>query len=196
MSDERAPDIRRLLSDLADKMPMSEAEFRYRVEPLRADREAAVPLLLDLLGGEPSVRGVAAAALHEIAMPADASVLTEAFRDPKRSEDDRAEIAQVLTGVAADQLEKLLEPEEIHYLSLLSIETLLDRLRDRAGMAQVVELYRGSSPRERRALLDAIFVATARPHAQVRLGAALDPLFPHESDGALRTLMIQRVADR
>jgi hypothetical protein len=196
MSDERAPDIRRLLSDLADKMPMSEAEFRYRLEPLRSIREAAVPLLLDLLGGEPSVRSVAAAALHEIATPADAPVLAEAFRDPKRSEDARAEIAQVLTGVAADQLERLLEPEEIHYLSLLSIETLLDRLRDRAGMAQVVELYRASSPGERRALLDAIFVATARPHAQVRLGAALDPLFPHERDEALRALMIQRVTDR
>jgi hypothetical protein len=196
MSDDRAPDIRRLLTDLAGKMPMSEAEFHYRVEPLRAARDEAVPLLLDLLGDEPSVHGMAAAALHEIATPADASVLTEAFRDPKRSEHARAEIAQVLTGVAADQLERLLEPEEIHYLSLLSIDTLLDRLRDRAGMAQVVELYRGSSPRERRALLDAILVATARPHAQVRLGVALDPLFPHESDEALRALMIQRVADR
>jgi hypothetical protein len=196
MSDDRVPDIRRLLSDLADRMPMSEAEFRYRVEPLRAARETAVPLLLDLLGGESSVHGMAAAALHEIATPADTQTLTKAFRDPKRSERARAEIAQVLTGVAADQLERLLEPEEIRYLSLLSIDTLLDRLRDRTGMAQVVELYRGSPPGERRALLDAISVATARPHAQVRLGTALDPLFPHESDEALRTLMIQRVADR
>ncbi len=63
-------------------------------------------------------------------------------------------------------------------------------------MAQVVELYRGSSPSERRALLDAIAEATNRPSARIRLGAALDPLFPEEPDESLRASMIRRLADR
>ncbi len=51
-------------------------------------------------------------------------------------------------------------------------------------------------PSERRALLDAIAEATNRPNARVRLGAALDPLFPEEPDASLRASMIRRVADR
>src|SRR5205823_398130 len=113
-----------------------------------------------------------------------------------RSEPARAEIAQLITAVAADRIEELLDPRELHYLSLLSIDTLLDRLRERAGMTQVVDLYRGSARRERRALLDAITSATEKPRARVRLGSALDPLFLHENDESLRALMIRRVAAR
>ncbi|MGH7897203.1 MAG: hypothetical protein ACREQQ_04575, partial [Candidatus Binatia bacterium] len=49
---------------------------------------------------------------------------------------------------------------------------------------------------ERRALLDAIDIATRRPRSKVRLGGAFDPLFTHESDEGLRLLMIQRLAER
>jgi hypothetical protein len=196
MNDDLKVDVRQFLSGLGDQMPMSEAEFRYRVEPLRAQREPTIRALLDLIGDEAPLRDLAVAALHELATPAEADLLADAFRDPRRSAGSRAEIGQVLSAIAADHLERLLSPEEIHHLSLLSIETLLSRMRDRAGLSQVVELYRGSSRRERRALLDAIGVATRLPRAQVRLGAALDPLFSHESDGALRELMIRRLAER
>lgn len=196
MSEETAVTVRTLLAEIAARMPLSEAEFRYRIEPLRARREDAVHVLIELLGADPSLHGLAVSALHELVAPADSGSLIAAFRDAQRTEQARAEIGQLITAVAADRIEALLDPREIHYLSLLSIDTLLDRLRDRAGMAQVVELYRGSSRRERRALLDAISAATERPRARVRLGAAFDPLFVHENDESLRALMIRRVAGR
>lgn len=195
MSQDRVQDVRRLLSELGGQMPMSEAEFRYRVEPLRLERENSVRALIDLLD-EAATHDLAVSALHEIAGPSDADLLVSGFRDADRSERARAEIAQVLTAVAADQLHRWLSAEEIQCLSLLSINTLLERLRDRAGLEQVIELYRGSARSERRALLDAVGVATQRPRARLRLGAALDPLFSHEPDEALRALMIRRVAER
>lgn len=196
MSEDSDATVRRVLSELAERMPMSEAEFRYRIEPLRALRETAVGALLDLLGAESPLQTLAGPVLHELATPADTQALRSAFRDSKRPERARAEIAQVLTGVASDRLDELLEPEEIHYLSLLSIDTLLERLRDRTGMARVSELYRNSSRRERRALVDAISAATVRPHAPLRLGDALDALFPHEIDEGIRALMIRLVSER
>ena len=196
MSEDVAATVRGLLEQIAARMPLSEAEFRYRVEPLRAERDRAVQALLEVLGAEPALQGLAVSALHELVAPADTDVLIAAFRDPQRSEPARAEIAQLITAVAADRIEELLDPRELHYLSLLSIDTLLDRLRERAGMTQVVDLYRGSARRERRALLDAITSATEKPRARVRLGSALDPLFLHENDESLRALMIRRVAAR
>src|SRR5262249_12588798 len=126
----------------------------------------------------------------------DAGILVAAFRDHRGPERARADVAQVLAGVAADRLETLLDPQEIHELSLLSIDTLLDRLCDRSGMAQVVQLYRSSSASERRARLDAITEATNRPSARIRLGVALDPLFPEEPEASLRASMIRRVVER
>jgi len=188
--------VREIVAELARRMPMSEGEFHYRIEPLRPLRAAAMPILLAHLDDDGAARDLAVAALHELATAEDSDLLTEAFRDPERSDRARADIAQVLTAVAADDLERLLRPEEIQDLSLLSIDTLLDRLRDRAGTVQVVELYRGSSRQERRALLDAIGFATGRSRARVRLGAALDALFAHEDDEALRALMIRRLSER
>ncbi|MET0152824.1 MAG: hypothetical protein ABW298_09490 [Candidatus Binatia bacterium] len=196
MAEEASDVVRHLLAELAARMPVSDAELRYRLEPLRADRKRAVAVLIDLLREDDRAPRLVAAALHELATAEDAGALVAAFRDPRGSERARADVAQILAGVAADRLEALLEPQEIHELSLLSIDTLLDRLCDRSGMAQVVELYRGSSPNERRALLDAIAEATNRPSARIRLGAALDPLFPEEPDKPLRAAMIRRVADR
>jgi hypothetical protein len=196
MTEDSSDAVRRLLAEIAARMPVSDAELRYRLEPLRADRRHAVAVLIDLLYEDPGPRRLVAAALHELATAEDAALLVAAFRDSRGSERAHADVAQVLAGVAADRIEALLEPHEIHELSLLSIDTLLDRLCDRSGMAQVVELYRGSSPNERRALLDAIAEATRRPNARIRLGAALDPLFPEEPDELLRASMIRRVAHR
>ena len=42
----------------------------------------------------------------------------------------------------------------------------------------------------------AIGYATGRPHARIRLGTALDALFAHEEDEALRALMIRRTSER
>jgi hypothetical protein len=196
MNEDVAARVRALLAQIAARMPMSEAEFRYRIEPLRVDRADAVRALLELLGIDAELHGVAVSTLHDLVCAADTETLIGAFRDARRPEAARAEIAQLISAVAADRIEELLDPREIHYLSLLSIDTLLDRLRDRAGMAQVVDLYRGSSRRERRALIDAISTATDKPRARTRLGSALDPLFPHETDESLRTLMIRRVASR
>jgi hypothetical protein len=194
MPDDGDASVRALLSELSGRMPMSEEELRFRVEPLHAKREASVRVLLDALGGD--THDLAAAALHEIAVGEDAAVLVIGFRDSRRPDRARAEIAQVLTAVASERLETLLTPEELHQLSLLSIDTLLERLNDRPGLTQVIELYRGSSPGERRALLDAIDIATRRPRSKIRLGAAFDPLFTHETDESLRTLMIQRLVER
>jgi hypothetical protein len=193
-ADEAA--VREIVAELLQRMPMSEAEFRYRVERLKPFREAAMPILIELLDSDAAAHDLATAALHELATSGDSDRLAAAFRAAGRSERARADIAQVLTAVAADDLERLLGPEEIQDLSLLSIDTLLDRLRDRAGTLQVVELYQGSSRRERRALLDAIGFATGRPNARVRLGTALDALFAHEEDEALRALMIRRASQR
>jgi hypothetical protein len=143
MSDDLVTAVRGMLVDLANQMPMSEAEFRYRLEPLRADRESAVRALVDLLGEDPPLPAAATAALHELATPADADALVIAFRDVDRPERARTEIAQVLSAIAADRLEAILEPQELQDLSSLSIDTLLERLCDRAGTAQVIELYRG-----------------------------------------------------
>ncbi len=188
--------VRRLLAELAARAQLSEAELRYRLEPLRTERERCVAVLVELLREDGPEQRLAAAALHELATVEDAEALVAAFRDRRGPERARADLAQILAGVAADRLEGLLEPQEIHEISLLSIDTLLDRLCDRSGMTQVVELYRGSSANERRALLDAISEATDRPTAPVRLGTALDPLFPEEPDAPLRAAMIRRVADR
>src|SRR3970040_1650559 len=49
MSQDRVQDVRRLLSELGGQMPMSEGEFRYRVEPLRLESEKSVRALIDLL---------------------------------------------------------------------------------------------------------------------------------------------------
>src|SRR5262245_30856622 len=196
MAEEISDVVRRLLAELGARAQLSDAELRYRLEPLRTERERCVPVLVELLGEDGPAQRLAAAALHELATVEDAEALVAAFRDPRGPERARADLAQILAGVAADRLEGLLEPQEIHEISLLSIDTLLDRLGDRSGMTQVVELYRGSSTNERRALLDAIAEATNRPTAPVRLGTALDPLFPEEPDAPLRAAMIRRVADR
>ncbi len=196
MNQDRLQVVRRLLSELGGQMPMSQTEFRYRVEPLRLDREDSVRALLDLLDDEAPTRDLAAAALHEIANASDVEPLVNGFRDAERSERARAEIAQVLAAVAADQIHRWLSAEEIQQMSVMSIDTLLDRLRDRAGLGQVIDLYLGSGHGERRALLDALSIATQRSRARLRLGAALDPLFSHEPDQALRALMIRRVAAR
>lgn len=196
MSQDRVQVVRRLLSELGGQMPMSEAEFRFRVEPLRVERGDSVRVLLELLGDDAPTGDLAAAALHELADAQDVELLVNGFRDTRRSERARAEIAQVLTAVGADQLHRWLSAEEIQRLSVMSIDTLLDRLRDRAGLGQAIDLYRSSGRNERRALLEAIGLATQRPGARVRLGAALDPLFSHEPDEALRAWMIRRVAAR
>lgn len=196
MAEETSDVVRRLLAELGARTPVSDAELRYRLEPLRADRAHAVAVLIDLLREDDGAHRLVAAALHELATLEDAATLVAAFRDRRGPERARADVAQVLAGVAADRLETLLDSQEIHELSLLSIDTLLDRLCDRSGMAQVVELYRSSSPSERRALLDALTEATNRPNARVRLGVALDPLFPEEPEASLRASMIRRVVGR
>ncbi len=196
MTEGHRDSVRRLLDGLGAQMPMSASEFRFRVEPLRSQHEASVRVLVELLRAEPPTRDVAVAALHELARPEDAPLLATAFRDHAHATPLRAEIAQVLTGVAAERLEELLEPEEIHDLSLLSIDTLLERMRDPAGLGQVVELYVGSSATERQALLDSLDEATRRPGARMRFGAALDALFDHETDDANRASMIRRLSNR
>jgi hypothetical protein len=196
MAEEVSDAVRHLLAELAARSQLSDAELRYRLEPLRADRGRCVAVLVELLREDGPAHRLVAAALHELATADDTTTLVAAFRDRRGSERTRADLAQILAGVAADRLEGLLDPHEIHELSLLSIDTLLDRLCDRSGMTQVVELYRGSSTNERRALLDAIAEATNRPAARVRLATALDPLFPEEPDAPLRAAMIRRVAER
>ncbi|MGH7820068.1 MAG: hypothetical protein ACREQ9_09860, partial [Candidatus Binatia bacterium] len=116
MPDDDA-EIRALLSDLTRRMPMSEEELRFRVEPLYANRDAAVRVLVDALGGD--AHDLAAAALHEIAAGEDADLLVRSFRDSERPDRARAEIAQVLTAVASERLETLLTSEELHQLSIL-----------------------------------------------------------------------------
>src|SRR2546430_11300654 len=112
MEDSVAAEVGEFLSEFAKRRWMSGRELGYRLEPLKAEREAAVRTLLEVLDDE-SLHGLAAAALHELAAPDDADLLVSAFRDPLRSERARAEIAQVLTGVAAERLESLLEPREL-----------------------------------------------------------------------------------
>ncbi|MGH7821285.1 MAG: hypothetical protein ACREQ9_16090, partial [Candidatus Binatia bacterium] len=196
MADDVDSSVQQVFSELCECPPMSEEEFRFRLEPLRRLRDGAIPILLDHLGAEDSLHDLAAATLHELAAPQDLDRLLAAFRDPARPERARAEIAQVLAGVAGTRLATLLAPDELARLSALSLETLLARYRDRAGVAQVVSLYRQSSPADRRALLDAIEAATRGNGAPVRLGGALDPLFSEETDPELRTLMIRRLGTR
>ena len=196
VSDDVAGDLRSLLSLLVEQMPMSDAEFRYRVEPLRVEREQAVRALVEWTGEETAFGDLAAAALHEIALPSDADFLADMFRDPRRSTRSRAEIGQVLAAVGADRLASLLSAEDIHSLSMLSIDTLLQRMRTRPGLNRVLELYRGSSTAERRALLETIGIATRSPGTPARLGMALDPLFSIEDDAALRGGMIRKLSQR
>lgn len=188
--------IRDVLAELQARPPASEEEFRYRLEPLRASHDLAVSILLDALGSGDWAQDLAAAALQQIARDADIERLLAAFRDRRRPEAARAEIAQVLAGVAGDRLVDLLDANELAHLSTLSLHTLLERFRDRAGLAQVIDLYRQSSGDDRRALVTAIEAATSRPSAAVRLGIALDPLFDHEPDSGIRIHMIQRLAAR
>src|SRR5919109_4691671 len=109
MSDNAAADVGRLLADIAEQMPVSEAEFRFRIEPLRAERERAVQALLELLASDPPVHGLAVSALHELVVDADTDRLIGAFRDHRSSEQARAEIAQLIAAVAADRIEQLLD---------------------------------------------------------------------------------------
>jgi len=124
---------------------------RRDADPLRASRRRSA-------ASRPRGRGVARARDRRRQRS-----LTEAFREANRSDRARADIAQVLTAVAADDLERLLRPEEIQDLSLLSIDTLLERSarsrRYRAGGRALS----GSSRNERRALLDAIGFANQPP---------------------------------
>ena len=196
MPDGLEPEARTILEELFERPPMSDEEFRFRVEPLRPVRHRAIGLLFGWLGDAPKLREVAAAVLHEIATEDDEAALLAAFRDFGRPPEARAEIAQVLAGVAGDHLTSLLDEEELATVSAFSIETLLVRYRDRAGLTQVIELYVSSDPAERHALLDAVAWGTAGPNALIRLGPAYDPLFEEESDEELRQLMIGRLRSR
>ena len=192
-TDDRLEEV---LAGLRERPPLSEDEFRFRLEPLRSARGHVVSRLLEALEEEGPDQDLVTAVLHELAEAADAERLAEAFGDETRAPAARAEIGQLLAAVAADRLAELLDPESLAHLSALSLETLLERYQDRAGLGQIVSLYRSASPPDRRALLDAIEAATRSPTAAVRLGAALDPLFPEEGDPELRELMIRRVAAR
>ncbi len=196
MGGDQETRIQSVLAQLRERPPMSEEEFRYRLEPLRAAHELAISILLDALGKGDTAHDLAAAALHEIAVATDTERLVAAFRDVGRPEAARAEIVQVLAGIAGERLDDLLDADELAHLSALSLHTLLERLRDRSGLNQVIELYRQSSADERRALLVAIETATTRPSAILRLGTALDPLFAEEPERGIRAEMIHRLAVR
>ncbi len=195
MEDERGA-VDEVLLALYARPPLSNRELRYRIEPLQAHRAVALERLLAELDGASQDRDLAVAVLHEIALPQDAERLVAAMRDHGRSDSSRAEISQVLVGVAGDRLSSLLEPGELAELSLWSIEAFLDRLHDPLGREPAIETYRASTADERIALLEAIASTTEGPGAKVRLGAALDPLFPEEPEPRIRSWMIRRLSER
>jgi hypothetical protein len=184
-----------LFQQLVERPPLSEEEFRFRIEPFREQRHLSVPFLVERLRQASQVE-IPAAILHETASEVDVPLLLAAFRDPAFPERARLEVAQVLAGIGSDRLASWLDPEELARLSALSLDVLLGRYDSRPGVLQVVELYRRSSADDRRALIDAIEMATRSPASKIRLATALDPLFGAEPEPALRRCMIERLAGR
>src|SRR5262249_8801589 len=109
MAEEVSDAVRRLLAELAARTQLSDAELRYRLEPLRAHRGHCVAVLVELLREDGPAHRLVAAALHELATSDDTETLVAAFRDRRGSERTRADLAQILAGVAADRLEGLLD---------------------------------------------------------------------------------------
>jgi hypothetical protein len=155
--------VRRLLAELAARAQLSDAELRYRLEPLRTERERCVAVLVELLREDGPEQRLAAAALHELATVEDAEALVAATRTGAGLLRGRADLRNP-RGRRCDRLEGLLEPQEIHEISLLSIDTLFDWLRsfrNDTGRRVLSRLFRERAPSVARCHLE----ATNRPTA-------------------------------